>query len=106
MNIDNSYKIKEIKLNNQIFDIRISRHSAIRIIERDIPVSSITATIESILIDSNICKIDFDNNDMIVINKDLNLSVVFAIELNIIKIVTVINKADVFIKSGTKIFKV
>lgn len=105
MNFNQSIKIKDIKINNKVFELHISKHAVERIIERNMNVNTIIQDIELLAL-NNATELNFNNNDMLIIDKSNNLSVVFAIEYNYIKIITVIDKSNIFIKSNTKIFKV
>lgn len=53
-----------------------------------------------------ITKLQEDNDEAMIIDKDNNVAVVVGFGRNSITVITVINKSNVFVKSGTQIYNI
>lgn len=105
MNFEKSIKISEIKIEDKGFEIRASEHSYLRMIERNVDMYVITG--EIISLGKRIFGIKTNGYDEgIIIDKTRNIAVVFGVEGNVVKIITVINRSNVFVKTGTRIFNI
>jgi len=111
MNYNNSIKIAEIRIEDKEYEVRMTEHSALRMIDRGIDKFVVTGSI--IALGKRINQIEENGYDEgIVIDKPHNVAVIFAIFKDkytcksIVKIITVINRANVFVKENTKIFNV
>lgn len=91
--------LKVIDIKNVSYVIRLSQHSIQRIKERNINNNIIINNILSL----DIINIKDYNNDIIIIDKKNNMSIVASINKYTITIITVIDKGNVFVKDNTRI---
>jgi hypothetical protein len=92
--------INTFTLNNKTYSIRLSDHAASRLKERNIDLFQAVGTILS-LGEQRITEYSGSNRDIFILDRDNNFSVVCNITINTVTIVTVIDKVDCFIKSGS-----
>lgn len=92
------------KININIEDVKLTieltSHAEYRLKQRRIDTFQAIGIILS-LGKKRIKQYNNSNKDIFIMDKKLNLSIVFAIENNNITIITVIHKADCYIKEGT-----
>lgn len=94
------HSVNTFTINNQNFSIRLTDHAELRLKQRNIDLFQAIGSILS-LGEKRITEYQNANRDIFIMDKEHNFSIVIAIESNTIYIVTVIDKADCFIKSGT-----
>ncbi len=115
MNYNKSIKIAETKIikNNRVdtFEIRMTEHSYNRMHERGIDENVIAGNI--IALGDKVNDINKNGYDeAAIIDKVNNVAIIFAvytnkeINENIVKIITVINKSNVWVKDNTKILNI
>jgi len=86
------------------FSIRATQHSLDRMASRKIEATTAAASIIA-LGEERLLKAQASNEDVMVLDSINNIAVVFAFDGNKILIITVIDKANCFVKSGTRIEK-
>jgi hypothetical protein len=91
-----------IKINNRTYSIRATIHAIERMAERNIDEYTVVGNI-LLLGEETITNLQRTNSEAIIIDNDKNVSIVIAFCKNKIKVVTVINKSNVFVKQGTTI---
>lgn len=94
------HKVNIFTIDNKTYSIRLSDHAALRLRERHIDLFQATGLI-LLLGQNKIQEYSGSNRDIFIEDKENNFSVVCNITVNTITIITVIDKADCFIKSGT-----
>jgi|GEM_PF-2493413 len=92
--------VNTFTINGQSFSIRLTDHAELRLKQRNIDLFQTVGSILS-LGEERILSYKDAGKDIMIIDKEKGFSIVAAIEGNTIMIVTVIDKADVFVKSGT-----
>lgn len=90
------------KINDITFEVRISEHADLRLKQRKLDIFMVTGAIFS-LGQTKINDYRDTGRDIFVMDKINKLSVVCCIEGNIITIITVLDKIDCYIKTGTDI---
>ena len=98
----NEREIASVKINGKVIDIIASRHAMKRMIERNVD-KYITASAVLALGHERIAELQDNNDEAIVIDKANNMSVVLGFNKNVITIITVINRSNVFVKNNTEI---
>jgi hypothetical protein len=96
--------ITQIKVQNYKFSLRITAHAQQRVDERNIDEYVLAG--EVLALGKNLIKLYKTQDEAIIIDKIKNISVVVGFKKNTIKIITVIDKSNVFVKSNTEIFKI
>jgi hypothetical protein len=97
--------LAQIKINNQQYSIRATVHALQRMAERKVDEYVVTGNVLA-LGEKRLLALQEEQTDAIVIDKVSNTSTVITFNKNTIKIVTVIDKANVFVKSNTKIERI
>ena len=96
--------INTFTLNNKTYSIRLTKHAEQRTKERHIDLFQVTGSILS-LGQKTITAYAGSNRDIFIMDKEHNFSIVCNIENCTITIITVIDSADCWIKSGTTAVK-
>jgi len=97
-----SKSIAQIKINGRTYSIRATIHSLQRMKERNVDEYVVTGCIIALGHD-RLLDLQKREAEAIIIDRDKGVSVVIGFTLNKIKVITVIDKSDVFVKSGTEI---
>lgn len=95
-------KLATIKIKNKTYKVVASNHAQKRMMQRNIDSYTVVGNI-LLLGENKIEKLQSTNEEFIIIDKDTNTSTVGAINDNVITIITVIDKSNVFVKKNTKI---
>ncbi len=101
----NNKCLAQIKINNKSYSIRATIHAIERMNQRNVDEYVVAGTVLS-LGEARILKLQQQEEDAIIIDKEKNIAVVITFQNNTIKIVTVINKSNVFVKSNTTIERI
>ncbi|MFW6242656.1 MAG: DUF4258 domain-containing protein [bacterium] len=96
----------KFELNNKKWHVQQSYHAKVRMEERNIDFFAVVGDI--IALGNRIETLAENNEEAMIIDKNKDISVVagFQEDFNIITIITVIDKANVFVKDGTSIERV
>jgi hypothetical protein len=94
--------IAQITINKQTYSIRATEHSLQRMTERKIDEYVVSGNVLA-LGATRLLKLQEAQEEAIIIDKKTNTSIVIAFLRNTIKIITVIDKSNVFVKDGTRI---
>lgn len=97
--------LSQIKINKQSFSIRATVHSIERMNERGISEYVVTGNILA-LGDEILKDMQEKQEEAIVIDKVTNTAIVIGFKKNTIKVITVINKSNVFVKDNTRIERI
>lgn len=100
--INGSRQVSIYKINDITFEVRISKHADDRLQQRKLDIFMVTGAIFS-LGQKRINDYRDTGRDIFVMDKTNDLSVVCCIEGNIITIITVLDKADCYVKNGTDV---
>jgi hypothetical protein len=92
--------INNFTLNGKTYSIRLTNHAEQRLQQRNIDLFQVTGSILS-LGQKTITDYSGSNRDIFIIDKEHNFSIVCNITHRTITIVTVIDNADCWVKSGT-----
>lgn len=96
--------IAQLKINGETYSIRATSHALKRMEERDIDEYIVSGNIIA-LGKERLISLQSKNKDIIVIDENKNVAIVIGFDNNKIFIITVINKANVFVKDNTIIEK-
>ena len=94
-----------IKINKEQYSIRATFHSLERMEQRKIDEYVITGNILA-LGEETLKELQRTQEEAIIIDETTNSSVVIGFKKNTIKVITVINKSNVFVKSNTRIERI
>ena len=94
--------LSQITIEKQSYSIRATGHSIERMKQRNIDEYVVTGNILA-LGKERLLKLQQTQEEAIIIDELTNTSIVIAFKKNTIKVVTVINKSNVFVKSNTMI---
>ena len=97
--------IAQIKINKQDYSIRATMHSLQRMQERKIDEYVVAGNVLALGAE-RLLKLQLAEEEAIIIDKKTNTSIVIAFVKNTIKVVTVIDKSNVFVKDGTRIERI
>ncbi len=97
--------IAQFKINNRNSQIITTKHANERMSERNVDAFHVVSAITSIGT-SNLNILNQSNDEAMVIDEDNNLGVVFAIRNNIITVITVIKKNNIFVKDNTELYTI
>ena len=95
-------QIAKLKIKNQDYSIRATIHSLIRMEQRGIDEYVVSGTILS-LGHEKLLAYQNTSKDIAVIDKVKKIAVIATFNKNTIKIITVIDKEDIWVKNGTSI---
>lgn len=96
-------EIASIKIDGKYIDIIASRHAMERMEERNVDKYVVAGNVIA-LGPERIAQLQEDNDEAIIIDKENDVSVVVGFNSDKVTIITVIGKANVYVKSGTQIF--
>lgn len=96
----NGKVISTFTIADKTYSIRLTTHAQQRLQQRNIDLYQVTGSILS-LGQKNITEYSGSNRDIFIMDKQNNFSIVCNITHRTITIVTVINNADCWVKSGT-----
>lgn len=96
----NGKVISTFTIADKTYSIRLTAHAQQRLQQRNIDLYQVTGSILS-LGQKNITEYSGSNRDIFIMDKQNNFSIVCNITHRTITIVTVINNADCWVKSGT-----
>jgi hypothetical protein len=96
----NGKVINQFTLNDKTYSIRLTAHAKQRLFDRKLDIYQVTGSILS-LGQQTITAYSGSNKDIFIMDKENNFSVVCNITHRTITIVTVIDNADCWVKSGT-----
>lgn len=99
-----SKKLMSFNINGRDIDIIASGHAVGRMIERDVNEYVVAGNVIA-LGPERIQQLQATRDEAIIIDEDKNVSVVVGFSQRRITIITVIDKANVFVKKGTEICK-
>jgi hypothetical protein len=97
--------LAQIKINNRDYSIRATDHCLQRMAERKIDEYVVSGNVLA-LGETKLLKLQEAQEEAIIIDKKTNTSIVVAFIRNTVKIITVIDKANVFVKDGTRIERI
>ena len=92
--------LAQVRINNKDYSVRASAHAIQRMQERKVDSYIVTGNILS-LGEERILKLQEKGEEAILIDENTNTSIVFGFKGNRIQVITVIDKANVFVKRGT-----
>ena len=92
--------VNTFTIDKKTYSIRLTDHAQLRLQQRNIDLFQVIGSILS-LGENRITEYQNTNRDIFIMDKQNNFSIVFTIEQNTIYIITVIDSADCYIKSGT-----
>lgn len=92
--------VNTFSINGQSFSIRLTDHAELRLKQRNVDLFQAIGSLLS-LGEERILSYKDAGKDIMIIDKEKGFSIVAAIEGNTIMIITVIDKGDVYVKSGT-----
>ena len=95
-------QIAKLKIKNQDYSIRATIHSLIRMEQRGIDEYVVSGTILSLGHD-RLLAYKKSGRDIAIIDKVKKVAVIATFNKNTIKIITVIDKEDIWVKDGTTI---
>ena len=98
-------QIAKLKIKNQDYSIRATIHSLIRMEQYKIDEYVVAGTILSLGHDRLLAYRESDR-DIAVIDKVKKIAVIATFNRNTIKVITVIDKEDIWVKDGTTIEKI
>jgi len=93
-------QVTEFTIQNKTYSIRLTNHAELRLKQRNVDLYQTIGTILS-LGEKRIIEYAGSNKDIFIMDKENGFSIVCNIELRTITILTVIDKVDCYIKSGT-----
>ena len=94
--------IAQLTINKKQYSIRATGHSIERMAERDIDEEIVVGNIMA-LGREKIIQLQNEEAEAIIIDENTNSSIVIGFKKNKIQVITVINKANVFVKEGTEV---
>jgi len=97
-----SKSIAQLKIENQDYSIRATIHAQERMEERNIDKHQAVSIILA-LGEKRITDLQKENEEAIIIDRERDAAIVIGFKGNKIQIITVIDKANVFIKEGTRV---
>ena len=97
--------LAQIKIDGKSYSIRATVHALERMDQRSIDEYVVTGNVLA-LGNQRLVELQEMQEDAIIIDENTNTSVVITFKKNTIKVVTVINKANVFVKKNTTIEKI
>lgn len=89
----------------QDYSIRISEHGALRANQRDISEDIIISCIFALTLE-RLEKCKQEGKDLAIIDENNNVAIIVTMYRNTIMIVTVIDKANIYVKNGTDIKRI
>ena len=90
-----------VAIEGNTFSIRASVHALERMSERKIDEYVVTGNV--LALGKKLVELKEANTEVIIIDEETNSSVVIGFKKNTIKVITVIDKSNVFVKTGTHI---
>lgn len=97
--------IAELKINGAQYSIRATAHAVERMAEREVDQYVVAANVMA-LGKQRLLELQEAQAEAIVIDEDKNIAVVIGFKKNRIQVITVINKANVFVKKDTVIERI
>jgi len=94
--------LAQVNIEGRRYGIRATYHALERMEERKIEAETVVGNI-LLLGKEKIKELQELEQEIIIIDEDTNTSLVIGFKQNKIKVITVINKSNVFVKKGTKI---
>ena len=95
-------QIAKLKIKKQDYSIRATEHSLLRMKQRGVDEYVVSGTVLS-LGHSKLLEYKENGRDIAIIDKIKGIAVVATFKRNTIKIITVIDKKDIWVKDGTTI---
>ena len=96
--------LSKIEMTDQSFSIRASEHAVERLTERNVDAYTATAAVialgEAVLTDLQVTK-----DEAMIIDEDNGIAIVVGFRKHTCYIVTAMNKSRVFVKKGTRTYK-
>jgi len=86
------------------YSIRASGHAIERMKQRDITAFQVASAVFGLTLET-LDELKDSGKDLAIIVEDENYSVVICRYRNTIKVITVIDKSDIWVKEGTEVFK-
>jgi len=98
-------QIAKLRIKKQDYSIRATEHSLIRMKQRGVDEYVVSGTVLS-LGRSKLLEYQANDRDVAIIDKIKGIAVIVTFKRNTIKIITVIDKKDIWVKDGTTIEKI
>jgi len=95
-------QIAKLKIKNQDYSIRATEHSLLRMKQRKVDEFVVSGTVLS-LGHQRLLSNQESGKDIAIIDKVKGIAVIATFKRNTIKIITVIDKEDIWVKDGTTI---
>ena len=95
-------QIAKLRIRNQDYSIRATEHSLLRMEQRGVDEYVVSGTVLS-LGHSKLLEYQANDKDIAIIDKVKGIAVIATFKRNTIKIITVIDKEDIWVKDGTTI---
>jgi len=95
-------QIAKLKIEKQCYSIRATAHAIIRMRQRNIDEYVVSGTVIS-LGEKRLLAYQNNGRDVAIIDKIKRVAVIATFKKNTIKIITVIDKEDIYVKDGTTI---
>ncbi|MGM0409121.1 MAG: DUF4258 domain-containing protein [Bacillota bacterium] len=97
-----SKSLTTLKINKEMYSIRATKHSLERMAQRNIDEYLVASDLLSLGKDK-IQELQNEEEDVALIDEDNEVSIIFGFSKNTIKVITVIDKSDIYVKSNTKV---
>ena len=98
-------ELASIQINNKTYTIKASHHAVERMEQRNVNAYVVASSVLALGPD-RIDALQAQNEEAMIIDKTNNVSVVVGMSPNSITIITVINRANVYVKENTAIYNI